>query len=150
MESLSEKIEGGDGNYDELLLEKKAFRERSTNKKTLSKTYLVEQLKETDVIIETCSNVSTLFQTSYEIISVNENEYKTVLKLQTNLDALDSSDSEVSSTLDDKCPSKNMEEGFQKRKRQSSESLTSSSSSKASSSVGKPKAKKFLKIKISD
>ena len=102
---MSEKFEGGDGNNHGLLLEKKAVRERSTNKQTLSKTYLVEQLKETDVMIETCSNVSTLFKTSNEITSVNENDYKTALKLKTNLDALDSSDSEVSSTLDDNYPS---------------------------------------------
>ena len=113
---MSEKFEGGDGNYDGLLLEKKAVRERSTNKQTLSKKYLVEQLKETDGIIETSSNVSTPFQTSNEIISFNKNEYKTALKLQTNLDALDSSDREVSSTLDDKCPLKNMKEGFQQWK----------------------------------
>ena len=117
LESMSEKFEGGDGNYDELLLEKKSVRERSTNKETLSKTYLVEQLRETDVIIETCSNISTPFKTSNEITSVNENDYKTALKLQNNVDALDSSDSEVSSMSDDKCPSKNIKEGFQKWKR---------------------------------
>ena len=70
----------------------------------MSKTYLAERLKETDGIIETSSNVLTPFRNSNENISVNENENKTALKLQTNLDALDSYDSEVSSTSDDKCP----------------------------------------------
>ena len=110
----------------------------------------MKQLKETDVIIDTISNVSTPFKTSNEITSVNENDCETALKLRTNVVGLDSFDSEVSSTLDNECPLNNMKEGSQKRKRQSSDSLSSSSSSKATSLVGKPKAKKLLKRKKSD
>ena len=113
LESMPKKFEGRDGNYDKLLLEKKSVKEGSTNKETLSKTFLVEQLKETDVIIETSSNVSTPFKPSNEIISVNENDCETALKLRTNEIGLDSSDSEVSSTLDNECPLNNMKEGSQ-------------------------------------
>ena len=88
----------------------------------------MEQLKDMDGIIETSSNVSTPFQTSNENISVKKNE-KNALKLQTNLDALDSYDSEVSSLSENECLLKNKKlEGIQKRKRQSLD-LSSSSSS---------------------
>ena len=56
-----------------------------------------------DGIIETSSNVSTPFQTWNEFILVNKNDNKTALKLQTTLDALDYSDSEVSSPQDNEC-----------------------------------------------
>ena len=102
------------------------------------------------MIIETSSNVSTPFKPSNEITSVNENDCETALKLRTNEVGSDSSDSEVSSTLDNECPLNNMKEGSQKRKRQSLDSLSSSSSSKASSLDRKPKAKKVLKRKKSD
>ena len=65
-----------------MLLEEKYVGEQSISKKNLSKKLLVENLRETDGIIETSSNVSNPFQTSNEDILVNENENKTVFKLQ--------------------------------------------------------------------
>ena len=86
----------------------------------------MEQLRETDGIIETSSNVSTPFQTSNENISVNENENKTAFKLQTTerstssneMEALGSSDSKLSSQLDNESLSKNKKvEAIQMRSR---------------------------------